>query len=118
MPADSRYSDSSRFPLWKHPEKEIPEGVVTKDYDQENLIKKYVSYGLQPIFTEADTRSIWVHFLPDEVKEFEDKYFSNITIVFTQQMLNHADQFWREMMVSWKAELRYRENLRQAADGR
>jgi hypothetical protein len=89
---------------------EVPEGITTRDFDRENLVKNMVSYGLKPVFVEGDDKAIWVHFLPIDVETFEKLLYSNADPLIPLSRIAYADEWWRNLIVSWKSMKRYLDN--------
>lgn len=110
-------TDDTRVRLWTNPTKKIPDGVIPRDVDREDLIKKCIAYGVEPVYSEGDDRVIWVYFLPEEIEVFENNYFSNKTIVLSTIQWSYANDWWRDAMVMHKSKMRWHRAQLKAKDG-
>jgi hypothetical protein len=100
-------SDDNRFPLWKNPSKVIPDGVIPRDLDNQDLVELVIAYGVEPTHAEGTEDVIWVYFLPDEIQKFEDALGANNHMTLSLPMVAHGKSWWRNQMILWKSKKRW-----------
>jgi len=89
---------------------EIPSNGSLRDIDREDLVKKLIMYGLEPVKVEGDEQKIIVYFLASDTERFENEYLSNKNLLVPLQRVTYANEYWRDMMTLWKSKLRQAAN--------
>ena len=97
---------TSLFLISENTTKVVPEGEELRDVDREELVKKYIMYGLEPLKVEADDDKVIVYFLASETSGFENMYFSNKEVVIPLQRVTYANEYWRDLIVLWRSKKR------------
>lgn len=101
---------NDQWSLSVHPDKKDYKGP-TRDIDRQELVVILIAYGIEPVKVMCDDKQVYVHFIPSEIEEFEEKYLSNKPILLSISMWAAGNEYWKNLMTLWNSKKRQRQQM-------